>query len=78
MFFALSRGVPEAGVTFAIAMMLGVGLTLSSVAILTVLARDLVVRLTTRYGASIDRLARVLDGLAGILLIAIAGRGLLH
>jgi nickel/cobalt exporter len=31
-FFALSRGVPEAGLTFAVAMMLGVGLTLGAVA----------------------------------------------
>jgi ABC-type nickel/cobalt efflux system permease component RcnA len=44
MFFALSRGVPEAGLTFAVAMALGVGLTLCAVAMVTVLARDFVAR----------------------------------
>jgi ABC-type nickel/cobalt efflux system permease component RcnA len=72
MFFALGRGVPEAGVTFAVAMALGVALTLASVALLTIVARNLVVRLTTRYGASIDVLARVLDGAAGACLVAVA------
>ena len=77
MFFAIGRGVPEAGVTFAVAMFLGVGLTLAAVALLTVLARNCVVRLTTRYGASIDNLARILDGVAGsLLLIVIALREL--
>ena len=76
MFFAIGRGVPEAGVTFAVAMFLGVGLTLAAVALLTVLARNCVVRLTTRYGASIDNLARILDGVAGSLLIVIALREL--
>src|SRR5215211_799503 len=37
MFLALSRGVPQAGVTFALAMMIGVGLTLAAVATLTIL-----------------------------------------
>ena len=43
MFLALSRGIPEAGLTFAAAMMLGVGLTLGAVAALTVFARERVV-----------------------------------
>jgi nickel/cobalt exporter len=76
MFFALGRGVPEAGVTFAAAMFLGVGLTLVAVALLTVLARDWVVRVTTRHGASIEKLARTLDIVAGALLIAVALREL--
>lgn len=70
MFFALGRGVPEAGLTFAVAMMVGVGLTLSAVAILTVVARSFVERITARHGASLRRLAQVFDGLAGGLLIA--------
>lgn len=76
MFYALSRGVPEAGLTFAGAMMLGVLSTLAGVALLTVLARDWVVRLTTRYGASIDKLARILDAIAGGLVIVLAMREL--
>jgi nickel/cobalt exporter len=76
MFFALSRGVPEAGVIFALAMMLGVALTLSVVALVTVLARDWVVRFTTRHGASLHNLSRILDGASGALLIVIAAREL--
>lgn len=73
MFFALGRGVPEAGLTFAVAMMLGVGMTLCAVAVLTVLARDFLVRVTARHGASLQMLGQVFDGLAGGLLIAIGG-----
>ena len=72
MFYALSRGVPEAGLTFASAMALGVLCTLAAVALLTVLGRDWVVALTERYGASVDKLARVLDGVAGGLVVVLA------
>jgi nickel/cobalt transporter (NicO) family protein len=70
MVLALSRGVPEAGLTFALAMVLGVGLTLGAVALATVLARDWVVLVSARHGASIAWLARILDGMAGALLLA--------
>lgn len=76
MFFALSRGVPEAGLTFAFAMMIGVALTLSVVALVTVLARDWVVGFTARHGASLHSLSRFLDGASGALLIVIAAREL--
>ncbi len=76
MFYALSRDVPEAGLTFAGAMMFGVLSTLAGVALLTVLARHWVVRLTARYGASIDKLARILDAIAGGLVIVLAMREL--
>jgi nickel/cobalt exporter len=78
MFFALSRGVPEAGLTFAVAMMLGVGLTLCSVAIVTVLSRDWLVRLLASHGAAMQRLARLFEGVAGLSLVAIAGWALLR
>jgi nickel/cobalt transporter (NicO) family protein len=78
MFFAQSRGVPEAGLTFAVAMMLGVGLTLCSVAIATVLARDRLVRVLANHGAAIERLFRLLDGFAGVSLMAIAAWTLLR
>ncbi|PZR93890.1 MAG: ABC transporter permease [Hyphomicrobiales bacterium] len=71
MFMALGRGVPEAGLTFAVAMMGGVALTLGGVALFTVLARRGMVNLATRYGASIGRLSHGLDAVAGTLLIAI-------
>src|SRR5215213_4331130 len=71
MVLALARGVPEAGLTFAVAMTLGVGLTLCAVATLTVLARGWVVALSARHGASMAGLARMFDGLAGVLLLSI-------
>jgi nickel/cobalt exporter len=74
MFLALARGVPEAGLTFAFAMMLGVALTLSAVTLLTVLARQTLVRMAERHGRSLDWIPRVLDGLSGILLLVIGLR----
>src|SRR5215203_3049086 len=60
MFLALARGVPEAGLTFALAMMMGVGLTLSAVALLTVLARQTVIRFADRHGGYVERIGRLL------------------
>jgi ABC-type nickel/cobalt efflux system permease component RcnA len=76
MFFALSRGVPEAGLVFALAMMMGVLATLAAVALLTVFMRDRLLDLTTRHGASIQRMTRFLDAAAGALLIILAVREL--
>lgn len=76
MLFALSRGVPEAGLLFAIAMMLGVLTTLGAVALLTILMRDQSVSFMARHGASMQRLTRFLDGAAGVLLIVLSVREL--
>ena len=70
MVLALGRGVPEAGLTFALAMVLGVGLMLAVVALLAVFARSWVVAVSARRGASVAQLSRVLDGVAGTLLLA--------
>src|SRR5215212_7232398 len=78
MFLALGRGVPEAGLMFAAAMMLGVGLTLGGVAALTVLARDRVVTFVARHGGSVDKASRVLEALTGAALLAIGVRELLR
>src|SRR5215213_6599748 len=77
MFLALSRGIPEAGLTFAAAMMLGVGLTLGAVAALTVFARERVVTFVARHGGSVEKASRFLEGLTGLALIAIGGSELL-
>jgi nickel/cobalt exporter len=77
MFLALSRGVPEAGLTFAFAMMIGVAITLAGVAAGTILARDRVLALIERRGGSIERVSRALDAIAGALLVAIGLRQLL-
>lgn len=76
MFFAMARGVPEAGLAFALAMMIGVGLTLGAVAAATVFARDRFIDLTTRHGATVEKAARVIDLVAGITLIAVSLREL--
>jgi ABC-type nickel/cobalt efflux system permease component RcnA len=78
MFLALGRGVPEAGLMFALAMMLGVGLTLGSVAALTVLARESVVSFVARHGGSVAKASRGLEALTGAALFAIGVRELLR
>jgi nickel/cobalt transporter (NicO) family protein len=78
MFFALSRGVPEAGLVFAVAMMLGIGLTLGAVAILTVIAREWATAFLARHGTSVAKVSRVLEGATGVALIAIGLRELLR
>src|SRR5215213_3085807 len=76
MFYALNRGVPEAGFTFALAMMLGVGLTLGFVALVAVVGREWLVNVMARHGTSRDRSGRVLDASTGIMLVVIAAREL--
>jgi ABC-type nickel/cobalt efflux system permease component RcnA len=77
MFFAYSRGVPEAGFAFALSMMIGVATTLSLVAALTILARERVLAFMASHGSSAEQAARWLDGLAGAALIAIDIRQLM-
>jgi nickel/cobalt transporter (NicO) family protein len=71
MVFALANRVPAAGIAFALAMLLGVALTLCIVATLTILARAWILRSWTRHGASLAALSRVLEGAAGVVLIMI-------
>lgn len=53
-------------------MMLGVLFTLTLVALLTVFVRDRLVEFTTRHGASLQKLTRVLDAVSGLLLIVLS------
>lgn len=76
MFYALSRGVPAAGLAFAGAMMLGILGTLSLVALLTILMRETLTAFITRHGVSVELVARLLDGAARVLLVVIAGHQL--
>src|SRR5215203_701808 len=78
MFLALSRGVPEAGLTFALAMMAGVGLTLATVAALVILSRDWFVAFVVRHGGSVEKASRVLEAATGMALIVIGARELLR
>lgn len=76
MLFALARGVPEAGLIFALAMMFGVLATLAVVALVTIFMRDRLVAFMARHGTSMLRLTRTLDGVSGVLLIGISLREL--
>ena len=69
MVLALARGVPAAGLTFALSMFLGAGLTLAAVAV--IVARTWLVATVTSHGASIERLSRLLEGLTRAMLVAI-------
>lgn len=72
MTFAVTRGVPEAGVAFALVMMLGVTLTLSAVAAATILFRQGLTVFLDARAAQIDRAGRILEAVAGLVLTAIA------
>jgi nickel/cobalt transporter (NicO) family protein len=71
MLYSLAHAVPVAGLTFAVAMLLGITLTLAAVTVAVILAREGVVYLLNRHGGSIAKLSRVLDGLSGLLLVVI-------
>lgn len=69
MFLAQSRGVPELGYAFAATMMIGVALTLSTVAITTAFARNWLLEFMERHGNSTSLVVRGLDILTGLLLL---------
>jgi nickel/cobalt exporter len=77
MTFAISRGVPEAGIAFAVTMMAGVALVLSGVAAATVLFRQQVIHLVERRPILLDRLTRGIEAIAGLILTTVALRELL-
>lgn len=72
MTFAISRGVPEAGIAFAVTMMAGVALTLSAVALITVFFRSQLVRLLESRPKLISGATRSLETIAGAVLVAVA------
>lgn len=72
MTFAISRGVPEAGLVFAAAMMLGVAVTLSAVVLLAALFRVQVAHLLEHRPALMQGLSRGIEGVAGAVLVALA------
>lgn len=70
MVLAISRGVPEAGLVFAFAMMLGVALTLSVLAAMSALARAGLAGLLARHGTTLSATGRVLEAAGRLLLFA--------
>ncbi|MCB8837097.1 sulfite exporter TauE/SafE family protein [Aurantimonas sp. VKM B-3413] len=70
MTFAVVRGVPEAGLVFALAMMVGVALTLSAIALATVFLRE---RATAILGGvGWVTAGRAIEALAGATLVLVA------
>ncbi|MER9417291.1 sulfite exporter TauE/SafE family protein [Mesorhizobium sp. M0306] len=72
MTFAISRGVPAAGVLFAITMMVGVALTLSCVAVLSILFRERLVQFFARQPRLFETISRAIEGAAGLALAGVA------
>ncbi|MCV9960334.1 sulfite exporter TauE/SafE family protein [Pararhizobium sp. BT-229] len=76
MTFAISRGVPEAGVMFALVMMIGVALTLSAVALTAVFFRQQMVHLFNTRPKLISGLTKGLQAVSGAVLVAVAAHEL--
>ncbi|MER8505325.1 ABC transporter permease [Mesorhizobium sp. M0991] len=72
MTFAISRGVPFAGILFAITMMVGVALTLSCVAVLSILFRERLVHFFDSRPRLFDVISRSIEGIAGLILAGVA------
>lgn len=74
MSFAMSRGVPVAGVLFAVVMMFGVMLMLSLTALAVVLFRQQVTRLLVERPRLVAGLSKGIEAAAGLILAAVAVR----
>ncbi|QND68452.1 ABC transporter permease [Mesorhizobium loti] len=72
MTFAISRGVPVAGILSAITMMVGVALTLSCVAVLSILFRERLVHLFASQPRLFETISRTIEGAAGLALAGVA------
>ena len=70
--FAMTRHVPVAGLLFAGTMVLGVALTLSSVAVLSIVLRNRLVRFVEGRPRLFSAFTRAIEGVAGAALIALA------
>jgi ABC-type nickel/cobalt efflux system permease component RcnA len=72
MMLAVSRGVPEAGLAFAVAMFLGVAAVLVSIAAAVAFARGWAEGWIGRHGARLSLASRWVEAAAGLALIAIS------
>ncbi|MCH9752179.1 MAG: sulfite exporter TauE/SafE family protein [Alphaproteobacteria bacterium] len=66
---AIARGIPEAGLAFALAMLIGVALTLSTFAAASALVRDGFSHFLERHGTSLQWTVRVFEFTAGAILL---------
>ncbi|WP_099868083.1 nickel/cobalt transporter [Pararhizobium haloflavum] len=78
MTFAMSLGVIEAGLAFALMMLAGVALTLSIVAVCALTFRDGLVSFAQRSTHQLYTLGRLLEGGAGVSLTAVGIATLFH
>lgn len=72
MTFAIVRGVPVAGLLFAGTMMVGVAITLCSVAVLSILLRESLMHFVDSRPRLFDAITRTIEGFAGAALVALA------
>lgn len=72
MTFAISRGVPEAGVAFAAVMMAGVASVLAVVALAAVVLRQQLLRLLAAHPTLVDRVTRTIQIFAGLVLAVVS------
>jgi nickel/cobalt exporter len=73
MFYAMTQGVPQAGLVFASAMLIGVGSVLCLVGIASTLAAGFLARNAAAWANG----SRIIEGIAGIVLIAVGAVQLL-
>ena len=76
MFAAIRRGIVEIGLLWAVAMAIGVMVTLGITALLAVFAREALFHLLSNHGQRIHWVTRIVEGGAGLMLIAFAAREL--
>lgn len=72
MTFALSRGVPEAGLAFSVSMLVGVAAILGVVALVAAVARGSLVHFLDGHKAALAQVSHVLDAISGAALTSIA------
>ena len=72
MVFAISRGVPEAGLAFSVSMFLGVSTVLIGVALIAAFAREQVIRLMQLRGQQMYLVLRSVDLVSGVLLLSLS------
>jgi ABC-type nickel/cobalt efflux system permease component RcnA len=72
MTFAIGRGVPQAGVAFACAMMVGIALVLASVTVVAIVFRKWLTRFVETRGAYLHGATRIFEAASGAVLMLIA------
>lgn len=72
MTFAMSRGVPETGILFAVVMMTGVALTLCTVALATIFFRTQIEKLLNTRPTLLNRTSKTVEAIAGVILVVVA------